>query len=198
MASKNILVVGVGGQGTLLASRILGALYIERGLDVKLSEVHGMAQRGGSVVTYVRAGDAVASPLISKGEADMVISFEKLEGLRWASYLKKDGILILNEQEISPMPVITGAQKYPENIVETLKSAGTRVVAVDALPAAKKAGSVKAVNTAILGAAANHLDFSDSEWDNALEHTINPKFIELNREAFRLGRKLELESDRVV
>ncbi|MDP4109677.1 MAG: indolepyruvate oxidoreductase subunit beta [Bacillota bacterium] len=195
MAMKDILVVGVGGQGTLLASRILGALFAGRGYDVKLSEVHGMAQRGGSVVTYVRAGETVASPLVSKGEADLVIAFEELEGLRWAPVLKKDGVLIVNTQQIAPMPVITGAQKYPENIIESLKENGVRVVAFNALEAANKAGSVKAVNTAILGVSSKYLDFTDAEWDNAFESTIKPKFLELNRNAFLLGREMSVRNE---
>ncbi len=150
METRAIMIVGVGGQGTLLASRIIGAVLLEGGYDVKVSEVHGMSQRGGSVVTYVKYGDKVYSPVIEKGEADLILSFEELEAARWLPYLKQGGRLVLNTQRINPMPVITGAAEYPENITEKLKKTGADITAVDALKIAEEAGSAKAVNVALL------------------------------------------------
>ena len=151
MMTRNIMIVGVGGQGTLLASKLLGRVLMEQGLDVKVSEVHGMSQRGGSVVTYVRCGDKVNSPVIDKGEADIIMSFELLEAARWISYLKKDGLIVTNTQQIDPMPVITGAAPYPTELVAKMQAAGARVDADDFLAIAMKAGSPKAVNVALLG-----------------------------------------------
>ena len=147
----NIMIVGVGGQGTLLASRILGGVAIKMGYDVKVSEVHGMSQRGGSVVTYVKFGDKVYSPIIDKGEADFIVSFEMLEAARYTEFLKPDGKIIANTQQINPMPVITGAQEYPEALSEKIKAAGIDLVAVDALSLAEEAGSSKAVNIVLMG-----------------------------------------------
>ena len=186
----NLVIVGVGGQGTLLASRILGNFYENRGLEVKVSEVHGMSQRGGSVVTYVRAGESVASPLVGDGEADVIFAFEKLEALRSVSALKPGGTLFVNTQEISPMPVITGAAKYPEKIVEKLEKAGAHVVSADALRTAEEAGSVKAVNVVMLGLASRTLGGSEEEWDAALVAAVKPKLLDLNRRAFALGRTM--------
>jgi indolepyruvate ferredoxin oxidoreductase beta subunit len=157
--TKNILIVGVGGQGTLLASKLLGKCFLEQGYDVKVSEVHGMSQRGGSVVTYVRYGKEVFSPVIDKGEADVIISFEQLEAARWLPYLKKGGVLITNTQQMNPMPVIMGTAQYPENIIEKIKAESVNVIAVDALDLAVKAGSVKATNVVLLGVAARELGF---------------------------------------
>ena len=148
---KNIMIVGVGGQGTLLASKLLGYVLMQQEYDVKVSEVHGMSQRGGSVVTYVRFGDKVYSPVIDKGEADYILSFEKLEALRWIEYLKIGGQIITNTQEVDPMPVITGAMQYPDNIIEKLESAGAKVDAKDFLSIAEEAGSAKAVNIVLMG-----------------------------------------------
>ena len=148
---KNIMIVGVGGQGTLLASKLLGYVLMQQGYDVKVSEVHGMSQRGGSVVTYVRFGDKVYSPVIDKGEADYILSFEKLEALRWLEYLKTGGQIITNTQEVDPMPVITGAMQYPDNIIEKLEAAGAKVDAKDFLSIAEEAGSAKAVNIVLMG-----------------------------------------------
>ena len=148
---KNIMIVGVGGQGTLLASKLLGYVLMQQGYDVKVSEAHGMSQRGGSVVTYVRFGDKVYSPVIDKGEADYILSFEKLEALRWIEYLKIGGQIITNTQEVDPMPVITGAMQYPDNIIEKLESAGAKVDAKDFLSIAEEAGSAKAVNIVLMG-----------------------------------------------
>ncbi len=186
---KSIMIVGVGGQGTLLASRLLGHALLAQGVDVKISEVHGMAQRGGSVVTYVKYGEKVHSPVITQGEADVLISFEQLEAARWVSYLKKGGVLLTNTQQIDPMPVITGAASYPQDIVGELKALGADVRAVDALALAEQAGSAKAVNTVLIGLFSRLVDFPEETWQEAVEACVPPKFLELNREAFRLGRE---------
>ena len=186
---KSIMIVGVGGQGTLLASRLLGHALLAQGVDVKISEVHGMAQRGGSVVTYVKYGEKVHSPVITQGEADVLISFEQLEAARWVSYLKKGGVLLTNTQQIDPMPVITGAASYPQDIVGKLKALGADVRAVDALALAEQAGSAKAVNTVLIGLFSRPVDFPEETWQEAVEACVPPKFLELNREAFRLGRE---------
>ena len=187
MMTKNIMIVGVGGQGSLLASKMLGRLLLSQGYDVKVSEVHGMSQRGGSVVTYVRYGDKVYSPVIDKGEADFIISFEKLEAARWISYLKKDGKIILSTQEIDPMPVITGAAEYPEGLLEAISGKGVKLLAVDALSLAEQAGSAKAVNVVLIGAMARGMDVEKEIWLNALEHCVPGKFLEMNKKAFELG-----------
>ena len=184
---KNIMVVGVGGQGTLLASRILGNLYMSQGFDVKMSEVHGMAQRGGSVVTYVRYGEKVHSPLIGEGEADIIISFEELEAARWMSYLKQGGEMIVNTQQIDPMPVIIGAAAYPEKIADKMKPAISNMTAVDALALANRAGNVKSVNVVLLGVMAKSSEFNKDAWLSALEQTVPAKFLDLNKTAFELG-----------
>ncbi len=189
METKNIMIVGVGGQGTLLASKLLGRLLLTRNYDIKVSEVHGMSQRGGSVVTYVRYGSKVYSPIIDKGEADFILSFELLEAARAAEWLRPDGILITNTQEINPMPVITGAMTYPENLLEKLKELGLSVDALDALTLAQKAGSSKAVNLVLLGRLSNYFkDFSEDEWMAAIEQGVPEKFLEMNKKAFHLGR----------
>ena len=189
METKNIMIVGVGGQGTLLASKLLGRLLLTRDYDVKVSEVHGMSQRGGSVVTYVRYGEKVYSPIIDKGEADFIISFELLEAARAAEWLKGDGILITNTQEINPMPVITGAMNYPENLLEKLKELGLKVDALDALSLAQEAGSSKAVNLVLLGRLSNYFQgFTEEEWMAAIEQSVPEKFLEMNKKAFHLGR----------
>lgn len=188
METKNIMIVGVGGQGSLLASKLLGHLLLSQGYDVKVSEVHGMSQRGGSVVTYVRYGDKVYSPVIDKGEADFIVSFELLEAARWLPYLKKDGQIVTNTQQIDPMPVITGAAKYPENLVEKLKAAGAELVAVDALSLAEQAGTAKASNVVLMGVLASRMDYPDELWQKALEQCVPPKFLDLNKKAFELGK----------
>ncbi len=189
--TKSIAIVGVGGQGTLLASRILGNLLVEEGFDVKVSEVHGMSQRGGSVVTYVRYGDRVSSPVVEKGEADVILAFEQCEGARWISMLKKGGTLVWNTQKIDPMPVITGAMEYPEGIIEALSDKGVKVVAVDALRYAEEAGSAKAVNVVMIGALSKFTDISADKWIEAIKNTVPAKFIEMNLKAFELGRATE-------
>jgi len=187
--TKNIMIVGVGGQGTLLASKLLGKLFLEKGHDVKVSEVHGMSQRGGSVVTYVRFGEKVHSPVIDKGQADIIVSFELLEAARYVDYLKHGGKLITNTQQINPMPVITGAMEYPENLLEKLQKLDIEVEGFDALSLAMQAGSVKAVNLALLGRLSRSLDFTEEQWLSAIETSVPEKFLDLNRKAFLLGRE---------
>ncbi|MEE1352440.1 MAG: indolepyruvate oxidoreductase subunit beta [Acutalibacteraceae bacterium] len=187
MMTKSILIVGVGGQGTLLASRLLGRALLAKGYDVKISEVHGMSQRGGSVVTYVRYGDKVASPIIEKGEADIILSFEQLEAARWLPYLKKDGTIVCNTQKMDPMPVITGAAKYPEKVLDRVEAAGAKVQRVDALRLALEAGSPKAVNVALIGVLAKNTDIDREIWEETIKTTVPPKFVELNEKAFALG-----------
>ena len=188
MATKNIMIVGVGGQGTLLASKLLGRLLLGKGFDVKVSEVHGMSQRGGSVVTYVRWGEKVYSPIIDKGQADVILSFELLEAARWTEYLKPGGRIITNTQQVNPMPVITGAAAYPQGLVEKMRSAGLEVDAIDALSLAEEAGSSKAVNIVLMGRLSKWFDFTEDEWKAAIEQSVPPKFLELNQKAFQLGR----------
>ena len=186
---KNIMIVGVGGQGTLLASKMLGYVLLKQRYDVKVSEVHGMSQRGGSVVTYVRYGEKVYSPVIDKGEADVIISFEQLEAARWVEFLKKDGVIITNTQKMEPMPVITGAAEYPEGLIEQLTAAGAKVDAKDFLALAEEAGSSKAVNIALMGRFSTYFpDITDEQWQDAIEKNVPAKFLELNRKAFELGR----------
>jgi len=187
MKTKNILIVGVGGQGTLLASKLMGKCFMEMGFDVKVSEVHGMSQRGGSVVTYVRYGDRVYSPVIEKGEADIIISFEQLESARWLPYLKKGGVLISSTQRIDPMPVIIGAAQYPTDVLDELTSKGVNVEALDALSLAEQAGSSKAVNIVLMGRVAKQFDISYDSWISAIEKSVAPKFVEMNKKAFDLG-----------
>lgn len=188
MKTTNIMIVGVGGQGSLLASKLLGKLLCNEGYDVKVSEVHGMSQRGGSVVTYVRYGDKVYSPIVDKGEADVIISFEKLEAARYAPYLAKDGKIIVNSQQINPMPVITGAAEYPADALEQLSQKGLTVDCIDALPLALEAGSSKAVNIVLMGRLSKLLPMDEGKWLQAIEETVAPKFVEMNKKAFLLGR----------
>ncbi|MEG0546194.1 MAG: indolepyruvate oxidoreductase subunit beta [Oscillospiraceae bacterium] len=188
MKTKSIMIVGVGGQGTLLASRLLGAALLTKNYDVKVSEVHGMSQRGGSVVTYVKYGDEVYSPIINEGEADLILAFEQLEAARWLPYLKKDGTLILNTQKIDPMPVIIGNAVYPQDIIEAIKKTGTeKITAIDALSLAVKAGSSKAVNVVLIGVMASHMDIEYDVWIEAIKNTVPQKFLEMNLKAFEYG-----------
>jgi len=188
MTTKNIMIVGVGGQGSLLASKLLGRILLNHGYDVKVSEVHGMSQRGGSVVTYVRFGQKVYSPIIDKGQADFIVSFELLEAARYTEYLAKDGRIIVNTQKINPMPVITGAAAYPAHLTEKMEAMGIEVDAVDALALAEQAGSAKAVNIVLMGRLSRYFDFPAEEWLRALEESVPARFIEMNRAAFLLGR----------
>ena len=187
MKQTSVMIVGVGGQGTLLASRILGAAFLSQDYDVKVSEVHGMSQRGGSVVTYVKFGENIASPIIDEGEADYILAFEQLEAARWLPYLKPGGKLIVNTQRIDPMPVITGAAEYPAGIARALAAAGAHVQAVDALGLAREAGSAKAVNVVLLGALAKQMDIPREVWLGAVRGTVKPQFTEMNLKAFEMG-----------
>ena len=187
MKTTSVMIVGVGGQGSLLASKLLGRLLVDCGYDVKVSEVHGMSQRGGSVVTYVRFGEKVYSPIVAKGEADIIISFERLEAARYASFLKKDGKIIVNTQTIDPMPVIIGAAEYPTNVLSELTDKGLFVEELDALSLAEQAGSSKAVNIVLMGRAAKYFGIPYEKWVEAIEKTVKPQFIEMNKKAFDLG-----------
>ena len=190
METRNIMIVGVGGQGSLLASKLLGQLFLQEGFDVKVSEVHGMSQRGGSVVTYVRYGSKVFSPVIDKGEADMIISFELLEAARWLPFLRSGGKIITNIQQIDPMPVVTGAMRYPEDLLEKKRDLGADVDAVDGLKIAREAGSPKAVNVVLLGRLSRYFDFDEEVWMKSLKAVVPEKFLDMNIKAFRLGRNM--------
>lgn len=194
METKNIMIVGVGGQGTLLTSRILGGIARECGYDVKISEVHGMAQRGGSVVTFVRFGEQVAEPIVEEGQADLLIAFERLEALRYVHFLKPDGVLIFNDQKIEPMTVSAGMAKYPEGILETLEQR-CRVVVLDAQKEAKKLGNAKVFNTVVVGAAAKSLPFDKETWEDVIKATVPPKTVEMNLAAFHVGYSITNTAD---
>ena len=186
MEKLNILIVGVGGQGTLLSSRILGNVALKLNFDVKVSEVHGMSQRGGSVVTYVKFGDKVYSPLIEKGEADIILAFEKLEALRCIDCLRKDGKMIINEQQIDPMPVIIGKAKYPENIIDNLKE-NNKIYSLDALKIARECGNIKAVNIVLIGVLAKLTGINREIFVEAIREVVPAKFLEINLKAFEEG-----------
>lgn len=187
--TKNIMIVGVGGQGTLLTSRIIGKAALEAGLDVKISEVHGMAQRGGSVVTFVRFGESVSEPVVEEGEADVIISFERLEARRYSHFLKKDGILVINDIQIDPMTVVIGAAKYPENIIDELKKEHT-VYTIDAQKCALELGNSKVLNSVVLGFAAKHIGFDLDLWLDTVASTVPPKTVDINKAAFLSGYNL--------
>ncbi len=184
----NVLIVGVGGQGTLLASKFLGAAAGLAGADVKVSEVHGMSQRGGSVVTCVKLGDDIKSPIIEKGEADVILSFEQLEAVRWLSYLKPKGTVIVNTQKINPMPVVSGAATYPDNVMEALSKSDINLIALDALSMAAECGTHKAVNVVLLGVLCKKMEEIDEIiWLDALDSVVPKKFAEVNKKAFYMG-----------
>ena len=185
----NIMIVGVGGQGSLLASKLLGRIFLDNDYDVKVSEVHGMSQRGGSVLTYVRVGDKVYSPIIDEGEADYVISFEILEAARAMDFLKPSGKIITNLQEINPMPVVAGKAQYPQDLAEKMKAAGVDIDAFDALALSEEAGSSKAVNLVLMGRLSKHFDFPVEEWIKTIEKSVPAKFLDMNKKAFMLGRE---------
>ena len=184
---KSVMIVGVGGQGTLLASRVLGSAMLSQGVDVKVSEVHGMSQRGGSVVTYVRHGDKVYSPIIAQGEADVLLAFEALEAARYLPWLKPEGTVVVNTQQMDPMPVVTGVAEYPKDILGKVREQGVKVVALDALGMAEEAGSSKAVNVVLIGAMAKKLDLPKEVWIDTIKETVPSKFIDMNLKAFELG-----------
>ena len=184
---KSVMIVGVGGQGTLLASRVLGSAMLSQGVDVKVSEVHGMSQRGGSVVTYVRYGDKVYSPIIAQGEADVLLAFEALEAARYLPWLKPEGTVVVNTQQMDPMPVVTGVAEYPKDILGKVREQGVKVVALDALGMAEEAGSSQAVNVVLIGAMAKKLDLPKEVWIDTIKETVPSKFIDMNLKAFELG-----------
>lgn len=181
------MIVGVGGQGTLLASRIIGNVALRIGNDVKVSEVHGMSQRGGSVVTYVKMGEKVNSPLIEEGEADVILAFEQLEALRWHKYLKQGGKMIINRQKIDPMPVIIGNAKYPDEVIKKIKDSGTEVIDLNALELASKSGNIKAVNVVLLGVLAKKTGIDKETWVESIKETVPQKFLDVNIKAFEAG-----------
>ncbi len=187
MKTTSVMIVGVGGQGSLLASKLLGKLLMNEGYDVKVSEVHGMSQRGGSVVTYVRFGEKVYSPIVTAGESDLIIAFEKLEAARYAGFLKDGGRIVVNTQQIDPMPVIIGAADYPAGVLDELTAKGVKVEALDALTLAEEAGSSKAVNIVLMGRVAKQFGIDYDRWISAIESTVAPKFVEMNKKAFDLG-----------
>jgi indolepyruvate ferredoxin oxidoreductase, beta subunit len=189
MKSWNILIAGVGGQGTLLTSKILGTLAQAAGYDVKVSEVHGMAQRGGSVLTYVKMAEKVHSPIIEPGEADVLLAFEQLEALRYAPFVRQGGCILLNTQKILPMPVISGKQPYPADIIEKLEKYSEKVVAVDAMEKALNAGNAKAVNTVMIGLLSSIMDIDESLWLDALTQCIPAKLLDVNLKAFHQGKR---------
>ena len=184
--TKNIMIVGVGGQGTLLTSRIIGKTAIEMGYDVKISEVHGMAQRGGSVVTFVRFGEQVSEPVVEEGQADVIIAFERLEALRYAHFLKKDGVLVVNDCRIDPMTVVIGAKEYPQNIIEGLKEKHN-VYAIDGQKIALELGNSKVLNSVVLGYAAGFIGFDKQVWIDTVSSTVPQKTIDINIKAFECG-----------
>lgn len=184
---KSILFVGVGGQGTILASKVLTEGLLKNGYDVKMSEVHGMAQRGGSVTTQVRFGEKVYSPLIEKGTADVIVAFEKSEAARWLPFLKKGGYLVVNDYEMYPVPVLIGAEKYPENVNEGLKNAVENTIIVDAAGIAEELGNNKAMNVVLLGTLIKALGLENINWNEVLEGSVPPKAIDINKQALAKG-----------
>ena len=190
MDKLNIMVVGVGGQGTLLTSRIIGKTALNKGFDVKLSEVHGMAQRGGSVVTYVRFGDKVNEPVVEEGDVDILISFERLEALRYAHFLKKDGVIVVNDCRIDPMTVVIGVSQYPNEIIETLKKEH-KVYSINGQEIANQLGNSKVLNSVVLGFSAKFMNFSEEEWLDVVKSTVPQKTIDINVKAFMSGYLLK-------
>ena len=188
--TKNIMIVGVGGQGTLLTSRIIGKAAMSQGYDVKISEVHGLAQRGGSVVTFVRFGEKVSEPVVEEGQADLIISFERLEARRYAHFLKKDGVMVVNDCRIDPMTVVIGAQKYPENIIEALKEKH-KVYSIDGQKTALELGNSKVLNSVVLGYAAKFIGFDKETWLETVASTVPAKTVEINKNAFLTGYDAE-------
>lgn len=182
-----MLMVGVGGQGAILASRILAQVAQDQGCEVKVSEIHGMAQRGGSVVTHVRIGDKVYAPIISEGQADVILAFEQLEALRWVHYLKPGGAMVINDQTIAPVPVILGLQKYPTGIIEEIKKHVPETIALNALELARQSGNDKASNVVLMGVLARRMDIPKEAWVSALDKKVPAKFLEINKKAFEMG-----------
>ena len=188
--TKNVLLCGVGGQGTVLASRLIALAAMEKGMEARGAETIGMAQRGGSVVTFVRYGEKVQEPIVEEGQADVLIAFERLEALRYRQFLKKDGVIIVNDQRIDPITVVTGVAEYPDGILDTLRQTH-KVYAVDAMKVARELGNTKVFNVIVLGVAAQHMDYSREEWLNVIEKTVPPKTVEINKKAFLTGYELK-------
>jgi len=188
METRNIVIVGVGGQGSLLACNLMGKALMIEGYDAKVSEVHGMSQRGGAVVTYVRYGDKVYSPIVDKGQAELLVSFELLEAARWLELLAPGGTVVTNTQRINPIPVIMGAAEYPQNLPEKFEALGAKVDAIDALSLAEEAGSSKTVNIVMMGRLSKYFTFPNETWEKALKECVPPKFLEMNQKAFKLGK----------
>ncbi|MZQ74987.1 MAG: indolepyruvate oxidoreductase subunit beta [Peptoclostridium sp.] len=187
---KSVLLVGVGGQGIILASQILSSGLIEAGFDVKMSEVHGMAQRGGSVTTQVRYGDKVDSPIIGKGSADVMVAFEKVEAVRWLEYLKPGGALVVNNYEIPSATVISGAEVYPEGVMEKLEAAVDNIYVIDAAKEAMELGNIKAQNIVLLGGLIKAMGVEGVDWNKMVEQNVKPRFVELNLKAINKGMDL--------
>lgn len=187
MSVTNILIAGVGGQGTVLTAKVLSRLLIQKNYDIKVSEIHGMSQRGGSVVTQVRYGEKVYSPIIAPGTADFILGFEKLEAVRALPYLKKGGCVIVNEREINPMPVVMGKAQYPRDLEDFLKNCGAEVCLFDAYVNAVAAGNPKALNMVMLGAWAKKAGFDAAECLAVVEENVPPKFLEVNKKGFMRG-----------
>ena len=189
----NILIIGVGGQGTLLASKIIADVAIALGYDVKVSEIHGMAQRGGSVVSQVRYGENVYSPIISKGEADFILAFEKLEAARWLDYLKPEGLIIINDERVDPLPVLSGAVEYPENIINQIKEIAANTIVVNAGDIARKAGNIKTANVVLVGVLSQAIKLPEAEMIDAIKKSVPAKALEHNLQAFKAGTQLYME-----
>ncbi|QQY80115.1 indolepyruvate ferredoxin oxidoreductase beta subunit [Keratinibaculum paraultunense] len=185
--TKSILLVGVGGQGTILASRILSEGLVEAGYDVKMSEIHGMAQRGGSVSTQVRYGDEVFSPIIGRGEADVLVSFEAMEALRWLEYLKPDGKVVVNNYKIPSAPILMGKEEYPEGVIDIIKNKADTSI-INAAEIAEELGNMKVMNIVLLGALVEAMNLSDIDWEKTIKNNIKEKFIDINLEAFERGK----------
>jgi indolepyruvate ferredoxin oxidoreductase beta subunit len=188
--TTNILIVGVGGQGTLLTSRIIAQVAVQMGYDVKVSEVHGMAQRGGSVVTQVRYGEKIYSPIISKGDADVILAFEKIEVARWLDYLKPDGMVIINNERVNPLPVMSGKAKYPDDIHTKIAGMVKKTVVADATEIAVRCGNIKAANVVLVGMLSQAIGLPEPEVEKAIRAIVPAKALEVNLKAFREGRQL--------
>lgn len=187
---KNVLIVGVGGQGTLLTSRIIAQVAVQMGFDVKVSEVHGMAQRGGSVVSQVRYGEKVYSPIIKKGDADIILAFEKIEAARWLDYLKPDGLVIINDERVDPLPVLSGKAKYPNDIVNKIKNVVAKTIEINASDIAIKCGNIKTANVVLVGILTAAMDIPVAEVEKAIKEMVPDKAIEVNLKAFAEGLKM--------
>ena len=188
--TNSILLVGVGGQGTILASKLLTTGLMNKGYDVKMSEIHGMAQRGGSVSSQVRYGEKVYSPVIELGDADILVSFEKMEALRWLEYLKPGGSVIVNDIEIDSTPILTGEAEYPESAIEEIQKAGAPVSVVNATAMAEGFGNPKVMNVIMLGATVRQMDLLDIDWETIIRENVPSKLADINVQAFQKGTEL--------